>query len=72
MTTVNRMIRDAKNGASVVFIRENEVRGLAEYVRVTISYPSTHSNIDSIAEGIRNGDLSIMGVPVKIKAGEKR
>lgn len=66
MTTINRMIRDVKNGASVVFIRENEVRGLAEHVRVTISYPSTISNIDGIAEGIRNGDLSIMGVPVKV------
>lgn len=65
MTTLNRCIMEAKQGATEVRIREKDVRGIAEHFRVSQSRTNELS-IDFLADAIRHGKLKIFGARVVV------
>lgn len=63
MTAINRVVAEAKKGASEVCIRETEVRTMAEHARLT---QFRDLPIDEIADAIRAGSMKIMGAKVVV------
>jgi hypothetical protein len=66
MTVINRLIRQAKDGATELRVRPCDVRTLAESVRMV--YGNDQLTIELAIERIERGDLRLLGVPVRVGA----
>ncbi len=66
MTLINRLIAQAKAGATVLEIPENHVRSVAEHMRLTGPwYPRpTHEECEA---AIRAGTVTLRGVRMEVR-----
>lgn len=63
MSLVNRLIREANLGATVLNIKPNEVRKIAEHCRACMMDPCP---VEVIEGAIRRGQVKMAGVPLKV------
>jgi hypothetical protein len=69
MSLINRLIHEAKLGATVLNIKPNEVRKVAEHCRACMLDAAPVETIEGI---IRRGQLKLCDVPVKVLGMSKR
>ncbi|MDR7037413.1 hypothetical protein J2X36_002160 [Methylobacterium sp. BE186] len=65
MTLINRLIKEAREGAAVLEVPENHVRSVAEHMRQSIMIPS-QPTFEECEAGLRSGEAKLMGVPMKV------
>ncbi len=66
MTLINRLIKEAKEGATKLTIRDKDVSKVAEHFRMLSMRPVDKGVVEA---GIRRGDLRLHGVPVEVCDG---
>lgn len=63
MTLVNRLIREAKNGATGLTIRPQDVRTIAAHCAGCSPWPVSEEEVRRV---ILDGGLRMLGVPVRV------
>ena len=63
MTLINRLIREAKDGAAKLTIKDKDVSSVAEHFRALAISPVRKETVE---RGIRDGLLKLYGVPVEV------
>lgn len=67
MTTRNKLIKLAKTTTEpIVYIRQNEVRAIAEHMRISMCNPNKY-DIDFFVHAIERGDCRILGKYIRVK-----
>lgn len=64
MTLINRLIKEAREGATRLTIRDKDVSSVAEHCRMLAINPVHKETVEA---GIRRGDLRLHGVPVEVE-----
>ena len=63
MSLINRLIHDAKLGATVLNIKPNELRRVAEHCRACMMDAGP---VEQIERAIKRGQVRMAGVPLKV------
>jgi len=63
MSLINRLIYEAKNGATVLNIKPNEVRKVAEHCRGCMM---NQIPVEHIEGSIRRGSVKLLDVPIRV------
>jgi len=66
VTLINQLIRQAREGATVLDVPENYVGSVAEHIRQTNYYASVHLTAADCAAKLRAGDVKLCGVPLRV------
>lgn len=71
MALVNRLIREARNGATVLEINPNQVGTIVEHCLACSPGRPTLKRREEVMDAIRAGELLLLGVPVRVRGMEK-
>lgn len=70
MTVINRLIKEAKSGATELLLPENHIGSMAQHMVSHgwegVPFPETESMRDCAERWLRMGVIQLLGVPVRV------